>query len=919
MLRYRRYRVFVVLAVLTILALYQFGGSYSTNWQQAASSLSHLHDSDADADAKPPAAADQQQPEQQAPPALDKIEIPEAEGHVEPTATPPPVPPGDVPPQRIPPPLPSARPSPPALGDTSDGPAEPLDPVAAEVPAPAPPMAEAGEGRVEVDRPPTTLPVIHWERPTEHFPVESTVPLPTATPRRDIPRIQHDFAGQRAASAADDEIRLQRLAAVKDAFEHAWGGYREKAWMADEISPVSGGQRNPFAGWGATLVDSLDSLWMMGLVEEFDHAVEEGVAKIDFTTSIRGDIPLFETTIRYLGGLLGAYDISGGRHRVLLDKAVELAEIVMGAFDTPNRMPITYYYWKPAFTSQPHRASTGVVLAELGSLSIEFTRLAQLTKEPKYYDAIARITDALEEWQMDTRIPGLWPTKLDASGCQKHMNQIVSQSPRDATEELLGANATMLDADVTSPQQPHGWEKRQMDDLPKAGAQANANGNSGAQPATNNIPTPPDALGQPGSAQEQGNRQPNCIPQGLGHVSQTASEAYSIGGMADSTYEYLPKQWLLLGGALSQYRTMYEASAEAAIEHLVYRPMLPPPEESGPGSREWDILFAGSKHVKGPASRSDGSSSSSYSPNGDRFEAEGAHLTCFAGAMFALGAKLYPDTRGAAGDMDAARRLTDGCVWAYNITATAIMPESFHVVPCESADPAAPCPWDEDLYKRYLDPNAEQRWRAYEQQLDRERERDEMASLRALTRSSPAPAPAATPAPLAPADDAEPAGPPRFPQATPPAAAAPRLPPTVPDGLQVQKPLTRDEFVEAKVRDERIPRGLTAIGGRKYILRPEAIESVFYMYRVSGDPYWREAGWDMFSAVQRHTRTEWANSAIDDVTKEAPQLLDEMESFWLAETLKYFYLLFADEDLVSLDDYVLNTEAHPFKRPDMVA
>ena len=126
----------------------------------------------------------------------------------------------------------------------------------------------------------------------------------------------------------------------------SWQGYKEKAWMHDELSPVSGGFRDPFAGWGATFVDTLDTLWIMGLKDEFDEAMQ-AVDKIDFTTSPRADIPLFETTIRYLGGLLAAYDIAGMKHEVLLRKAVELAEVLMGAFDTPNRMPITYYYWRP--------------------------------------------------------------------------------------------------------------------------------------------------------------------------------------------------------------------------------------------------------------------------------------------------------------------------------------------------------------------------------------------------------------------------------------------------------------------------------------------------------------------------------------------------------------------------------------------
>ncbi len=99
---------------------------------------------------------------------------------------------------------------------------------------------------------------------------------------------------------------------------------------------------------------------------------------------------------------------------------------------------------------------------------------------------------------------------------------------------------------------------------------------------------------------------------------------------------------------------------------------------------------------------------------------------------------------------------------------------------------------------------------------------------------------------------------------------------------------------------------------------PEAIESVWYMYRITGDAVWQERGWRMFQAVIKATRTEAGHSAIPDVTADPsaePNPLDNMESFWFAETLKYFYLLFTKPDVVSLDDYVFNTEAHPFKRP----
>ena len=202
---------------------------------------------------------------------------------------------------------------------------------------------EVGLGRLEKIKE-TGRPVIYWSQAPEHFPIpsESIISIPTGKPKA-IPKIQHAFTDESSSARISRE---KKQAAVKEAFVNSWAGYKKYAWMQDELSPISGQFRNPFCGWAATLVDSLDSLWIMDMKVEFEEATR-AVKDIDFTTSIRSDIPIFETTIRYLGGLLGAYDISGGKYRVFLDKAVELAEVLMGAFDTPNRMPITYYYWKP--------------------------------------------------------------------------------------------------------------------------------------------------------------------------------------------------------------------------------------------------------------------------------------------------------------------------------------------------------------------------------------------------------------------------------------------------------------------------------------------------------------------------------------------------------------------------------------------
>lgn len=119
---------------------------------------------------------------------------------------------------------------------------------------------------------------------------------------------------------------------------------------------------------------------------------------------------------------------------------------------------------------------------------------------------------------------------------------------------------------------------------------------------------------------------------------------------------------------------------------------------------------------------------------------------------------------------------------------------------------------------------------------------------------------------------------------------------------------------------------------RHNIQRPETVESLFYMYRITGDVMYREWGWEMFKAFVRHTAVvETVGSTIPglgdppheriksftsvgNVENIPPEKRDRMESFWLSETLKYFYLLFSDRDFISLEEHVFSTEAHPLPR-----
>lgn len=95
-------------------------------------------------------------------------------------------------------------------------------------------------------------------------------------------------------------------------------------------------------GWGATIVDSLDTLYIMGLRKEFDEA-KEFVRNINWTLA-EEPVQLFETVIRYVGGLLSAYDLSNDL--VFVEKAVELTELLIPAFDSPTGVPYQYMDFK---------------------------------------------------------------------------------------------------------------------------------------------------------------------------------------------------------------------------------------------------------------------------------------------------------------------------------------------------------------------------------------------------------------------------------------------------------------------------------------------------------------------------------------------------------------------------------------------
>ncbi|KAK1967012.1 family 47 glycosyl hydrolase [Colletotrichum sublineola] len=532
-------------------------------------------------------------------------------------------------------------------------------------------------------------PAFDWSAvPVKYPPPTPLAQVPVAPPGSSLPRVQHRFSTE---SISASRVREARRREVRQLFLKNWASYKKFAWMKDALNPISATAKDQFSGWAATLVDSLDVLWIMGLKAEFDEAVA-AVATIDFSQSSSGRVNTFETNIRYLGGLMAAYDLS--KRPVLLDKAVELGNLLYGAFDTEHRMPVDFINFAAAKEGKGLDVEGTVVSASPGTLSLEMTHLSQLTGDPKYYDAVARVMELFHNGQQRTKLPGIWP-------------MYVSMSNRDVT----------------------------------------------------------------------------------------SGSTFTIGGSADSLYEYLPKMIALLGTREPKYQTMTENFLKAANESLFFRPMLPGEE---------NILISGNVNINADDGR-------------PVLDPESEHLTCYIGGLYALAGRLL----GKEEWVTVGGRLALGCYYAYQAMPTGMMPERYNMIPCDRRDD---CKWDEA------------KWDA-------------------------------------------------------------------------GKKLRREY-------KPHLPKGFTTAKDPRYILRPEAIESIFILYRITGDHGFQDAAWEMWKAVSNGTLVELGNAAVLDVTRKQDSLPKEdyMESFWLAETLKYFYLVFSPPDLISLDDYVLNTEAHPFRR-----
>ncbi|KAI3879492.1 hypothetical protein MKW92_000869 [Papaver armeniacum] len=191
----------------------------------------------------------------------------------------------------------------------------------------------------------------------------------------------------------DDPLDKQRREKVKDAMLHAWTSYEKYAWGQDELQPQTKNGVNSFGGLGATIVDSLDTLFIMGLDEQFQRAREWVATSLDFDKNYEASV--FETTIRVVGGLLSAFDLSGDK--VFLEKAKDIADRLLPAWDTPSGIPYNRINLQHGDAHNPGWTGGESILADSGTEQLEFIALSQRTGDPKYQQKVENVITQLQK------------------------------------------------------------------------------------------------------------------------------------------------------------------------------------------------------------------------------------------------------------------------------------------------------------------------------------------------------------------------------------------------------------------------------------------------------------------------------------------------------------------------------------------
>ena len=225
--------------------------------------------------------------------------------------------------------------------------------------------------------------------------------------------VKQDHAGGEGAQggAPTDHDVLEKRNQVKEMMIFAWENYKKHAWGSNELKPISkrGHSASIFGTLrlGATIVDAADTLYIMELMTEYKEARDWIAENLQFEGS--SDLSVFETNIRFVGGLLALYALTGDK--MYKAKASNVADKLLPAFNTPTGIPHSMVNVKTGGSRNWGWASGGCsILAEFGSFHLEFVYLSEITGNPIYREKVNKIREVLNQLE---KPEGLYPNYLN--------------------------------------------------------------------------------------------------------------------------------------------------------------------------------------------------------------------------------------------------------------------------------------------------------------------------------------------------------------------------------------------------------------------------------------------------------------------------------------------------------------------------
>uniref|UniRef100_A0A1A9WIR4 alpha-1,2-Mannosidase n=1 Tax=Glossina brevipalpis TaxID=37001 RepID=A0A1A9WIR4_9MUSC len=233
--------------------------------------------------------------------------------------------------------------------------------------------------------------------------------------------------------ADNDASAEEKRVNIKEMMKHAWQNYKIYAWGENELRPLTqkGYEGNIFVGdLGVTIIDGLDTLYIMGLKAEYTEG-RDWIQQNFLYDKVSAEISLYETNIRLVGGFLTMYAFTGDS--MFKEKAQSVVDKLLPAFNTSTGIPRSLVNPKTGESSSYDWAS-GSILAEFGSLHLEFSYLSDITGNPLYREKVQTIRQILKKIKKPN---GLYPNYLNSSSGEWGENHVSLGALGDSFYEYL--------------------------------------------------------------------------------------------------------------------------------------------------------------------------------------------------------------------------------------------------------------------------------------------------------------------------------------------------------------------------------------------------------------------------------------------------------------------------------------------------